>query len=80
MDGATLARKAVEAILEREAIESKFNTKAEESVSQLIERADPRIDYIDSNYKMNSDVFDYQEVLDTPNFALKRYKNATYKG
>ena len=29
---------------------------------------------------MLSDIFDYKELMDLPNFGIKKYKSATYKG
>lgn len=29
---------------------------------------------------MQSDIFDFKSLMDKPDFGIKRYKNATYKG
>jgi len=34
----------------------------------------------DENYYMTSDIFDYGELAKMNDFAIKRYKNALYKG
>ena len=35
---------------------------------------------VKSEYEMISDIFNFQELMEHPNFGVKRYKNATYKG
>lgn len=29
---------------------------------------------------MHSDIFNFKDLMDQPNFGVKRYKNATFKG
>ena len=41
---------------------------------------DPDLCSINSDYQMLSDVLDFKALMDEPNFGIKRYKNATYKG
>jgi hypothetical protein len=35
---------------------------------------------IDSEYEMVSDIFNYKQLIESRNFGIKIYKNATYKG
>jgi hypothetical protein len=51
----------------------KLNTKAKLEI-------DPDLCSISSDYDMLSDLFDFKKIMDSPNFGIKRYKNATYKG
>ena len=41
---------------------------------------DPDLCSVDSNYEMMSDLFNFKEIMEKPNFGIKRYKNAIYKG
>ena len=51
----------------------KLNTKAKLEI-------DPDLCSISSDYDMLSDLFNFKVLMDSPNFGIKRYKNATYKG
>ena len=51
----------------------KLNTKIKLEI-------DPDLCSIKSDYDMLSDLFDFKAIMETPNFGIKRYKNATYKG
>lgn len=35
---------------------------------------------VKSEYDMQSDIFDFKQLMDHPQFGIKIYKNATYKG
>lgn len=41
---------------------------------------DPDLCSLSSEYQMVSDLFDFTELMDQPNFGIKRYKNAVYRG
>lgn len=47
---------------------------------QLEDRVDDDVLSIKSSYEMLSALFDFEAVKQERNFAIKRYKNATYRG
>ena len=53
----------------------------------LVNKLEDKVVYVDLNgemtdedYYMTSDIFDYGELTKMNDFAIKRYKNALYKG
>ena len=48
--------------------------------ASLMHYNDPQLKSIDSSYEPLTKQFDFKELKDDVNFAIKRYPNATYKG
>jgi len=44
------------------------------------QQEDPDKCSIQSEYEMKSDIFPFREVIEQPNFGIKRFKYGVYKG
>jgi len=62
-------------------------TQIEEPEKPLVSQLEEKVVYVDLNgtmtdedYYMISDIFNYEDLRKVDDFAIKRYKNALFKG